>query len=83
MHVKAFEDVQLSKEELTKELELQKLKINHVERERDAYSAAYEASLKHLEKWASGRKNSVSKSLASSFSSINPLRKYDAANVKS
>jgi bisphosphoglycerate-independent phosphoglycerate mutase (AlkP superfamily) len=71
---KSLEDVVMSKEELMRELEMDKLRINHVERERDAYSAAYEASLKNFDKWANSRKNNMVKSIASSFTAMNPLR---------
>jgi len=70
----AYEDVIITKDELAKDLEFERSKVGHIERERDAYSAAYEASLKHFEKWAAVRKSSVTKSIASSLSSINPLR---------
>eukprot|EP01036_Dinobryon_divergens_P024323 gene24323-32760_t len=69
----AFEDLLLSKEDVDRELELERLKLAHVERERDAFSAAYETSLTHFDKWMVVRKNS--RSFAATLSSINLLRK--------
>jgi chromosome segregation ATPase len=48
----ATEDLLLARELLEKELEHERRRREHAEKERDAYSAAYEASLKHFEKWS-------------------------------
>lgn len=69
----AYEDLLLSKEDLARDLEIERLKLSHVERERDAFSAAYETSLTHFDKWMVVRKNS--RSFAASMSAINLLRK--------
>ena len=69
----AYEDLLLSKEDLARDLEIERLKLSHVERERDAFSAAYETSLTHFDKWMVVRKNS--RSFAASLSAINLLRK--------
>lgn len=63
----------MSKEDVDRELELERLKLAHVERERDAFSAAYETSLTHFDKWMVVRKNS--RSFAATLASINLLRK--------
>lgn len=48
----AYEDLQIAKELALQELEQEKLARMHIEKERDAFSAAYEASLMHIEKWS-------------------------------
>lgn len=68
----ACDDLLISKEDLARDLELERLKLSHVERERDAFSAAYETSLTHFDKWMVVRKN---RSFAASLSAINLLRK--------
>eukprot|EP01031_Cornospumella_fuschlensis_P034820 gene34820-42169_t len=47
-----FEDCHLAKEQALRELEAERQRRIHVEKERDAYSAAYEASLQHFERWS-------------------------------
>lgn len=47
-----LEDITLARDCTIKELERERLSRIHAEKERDAYSAAYESSLKHLDKWA-------------------------------
>ena len=46
------DDHLLARELAEKRLEQEKLARSHAEKERDAYAAAYEASLKHFEKWS-------------------------------
>jgi septal ring factor EnvC (AmiA/AmiB activator) len=46
------EDLSLTRDLLEKELEQERRRREHAEKERDAYSSAYEASLKHFEKWS-------------------------------
>jgi hypothetical protein len=48
----ALDDLTLIKDFSLKQLEQEKLARIHVEKERDAYSAAYEASLTHFDKWS-------------------------------
>jgi hypothetical protein len=48
----AADDSRLAREILEKELEMERKKREHAEKERDAYSAAYASSLRHFEKWA-------------------------------
>jgi AmiR/NasT family two-component response regulator len=48
----SLEDQILARELVEKELEKERLMRMHSEKERDAYSAAYEASLKHFERWS-------------------------------
>jgi len=50
--LQAQEDSQLARELAEKRLEQERSIRLHAEKERDAYSAAYEASLKHFEKWS-------------------------------
>lgn len=47
-----LDDITLARDCTIKELERERLTRIHAEKERDAYSAAYESSLKHLDKWA-------------------------------
>lgn len=54
-----YEDLFMAKEQALRELEQERITRIHVEKERDAYSAAYEASLQHFERW----KKTKSKSL--------------------
>jgi len=49
------DDHLLARELAEKRLEQEKLSRSHAEKERDAYAAAYEASLKHFEKWSQRR----------------------------
>ena len=46
------DDHLLAREMAEKRLDQEKLARSHAEKERDAYAAAYEASLKHFEKWS-------------------------------
>ena len=46
------DDHLLARELAEKRLDQEKLARSHAEKERDAYAAAYEASLKHFEKWS-------------------------------
>lgn len=48
----AQDDHLLARELAEKRLEQEKLGRSHAEKERDAYAAAYEASLKHFERWS-------------------------------
>lgn len=50
-----LEDLTLAKDFTVKELEKERMTRIHIEKERDAYSAAYEASLQHLNKWAKAK----------------------------
>jgi hypothetical protein len=47
-----LDDLTLIKDFALKQLEQEKLTRIHVEKERDAYMAAYEASLTHFDKWS-------------------------------
>lgn len=59
----AYDDLILAKDSALLELEKERMIRLHIEKERDAYSAAYEQSLLHFEKWATKSKSrfSVSK----------------------
>ena len=46
----SLQDQILAKDLLHKELEKERLIRQHIEKERDAFSAAYEASIRHFEK---------------------------------
>jgi len=48
----AQDDHLLARELAEKRLEQEKVGRSHAEKERDAYAAAYEASLKHFERWS-------------------------------
>jgi len=48
----ALDDQKIARECLEKELQMERKVRMHCEKERDAYMAAYEASLKHFEMWA-------------------------------
>jgi hypothetical protein len=48
----ALDDQKIARECLEKELQMERKVRMHCEKERDAYMAAYEASLKHFEVWA-------------------------------
>lgn len=50
-----YEDLHLAKEHALREMEQERISRVHVEKERDAYSAAYEASLQHFEKWTKAK----------------------------
>lgn len=52
----AYEDLSLAKDSALIELEKERMIRIHAERERDAYSAAYEQSLLHFEKWTAKSK---------------------------
>jgi len=58
-YLQLYEDMAMTKEIAVVELEREKLHRIHVEKERDAYSAAYEASLQHFEKWSKTQKKSL------------------------
>lgn len=47
----AYDDICVAKDAAIKEFERERMLRIHIEKERDAYSAAYEASLNHFEKW--------------------------------
>jgi uncharacterized coiled-coil protein SlyX len=49
------EDLTLARDYTLKELDRERMTRIHIEKERDAYSAAYEASLEHLNKWAKAK----------------------------
>eukprot|EP01039_Chlorochromonas_danica_P001301 gene1301-1420_t len=49
------EDLHLAKEQALRELDQERLTRIHIEKERDAYSAAYEASLQHFERWTKAK----------------------------
>lgn len=51
-----YDDLLLSKEVALRELEQERMTRIHIEKERDAYSAAYEASLRHFEKWTQSKR---------------------------
>jgi hypothetical protein len=53
----AFDDLVLAKDSALLELEKERMIRLHIEKERDAYSAAYEQSLNHFEKWTSKSKS--------------------------
>ena len=46
------EDQVLAREVIERELHHEQRRREHAEKERDAYSSAYEASLKHFERWS-------------------------------
>jgi hypothetical protein len=46
-----YEDLYMAKEQALRELDQERLTRIHAEKERDAYSAAYEAALQHFERW--------------------------------
>ena len=48
----AQDDHLLARELAEKRLEQENVRRSHAERERDAYASAYEASLKHFERWS-------------------------------
>ncbi len=52
----AYDDLSLAKDSALIELEKERMIRLHVEKERDAYSAAYEQSLLHFEKWTTKAK---------------------------
>jgi chromosome segregation ATPase len=52
----AYDDLSLAKDSALIELEKERMIRLHVEKERDAYSAAYEQSLLHFEKWSTKTK---------------------------
>lgn len=52
----ALDDRSIAIEGLERELDIERGVRMHVEKERDAYMAAYEASLRHFEMWASRAK---------------------------
>jgi hypothetical protein len=54
-----YEDMMMVKEIAVAELEKERLHRVHAEKERDAYSAAYEASLQHFEKWSQAQRKSL------------------------
>lgn len=51
----ANEDFAIGKEQLTRELDYERTLRKQAEKERDAYSSAYESCLRHLEKWAKAK----------------------------
>jgi hypothetical protein len=53
--LQTYDDLTLMKDFALKQLEQEKLARIHVEKERDAYSAAYEASLTHFDKWSKSK----------------------------
>lgn len=56
----AYDDLILAKDSALLELEKERMIRLHIEKERDAYSAAYEQSLLHFEKWATKTKSRFS-----------------------
>jgi septal ring factor EnvC (AmiA/AmiB activator) len=52
----AYDDLSLAKDSALIELEKERMIRVHVEKERDAYSAAYEQSLLHFERWSTKTK---------------------------
>lgn len=54
--LQTFDDLTLAKDFALKELEQERLMRIHAEKERDAYCAAYEASLSHFDRWTSKAK---------------------------
>ena len=54
---KAYNDQLVAREIIEKELQREKHKRLLAEKERDAYSGAYEASLKHFERWSKSKLN--------------------------
>ncbi len=59
--LQTLDDLSLAKDFAVRQLEQERLARVHVEKERDAYSAAYEASLIHFDKW-SRAKSSINSS---------------------
>eukprot|EP01038_Epipyxis_sp_PR26KG_P006943 gene6943-9497_t len=55
--LQSCEDISLAKDAAIRELEQERIARIHAEKERDAYSAAYEASLNHFEKWSLSKRN--------------------------
>lgn len=53
------EDLLLAKDYLLKELEQERFHRQMAEKERDVYSAAYESSLAHFDKWVRAKKSST------------------------
>ena len=51
-----LEDQEIKNKNLERDLSFETELRKHAEKERDAYMAAYEASIKHFEKFASNRK---------------------------
>mmetsp|Transcript_5104 Transcript_5104/g.8652 ORF Transcript_5104/g.8652 Transcript_5104/m.8652 type:complete len:208 (-) Transcript_5104:45-668(-) len=51
----SYQDILSTKEVILRELEQERAMRIHVEKERDAYSAAYEASLQHFDKWSKAK----------------------------
>lgn len=63
----SIEDLELYKDQLIQKLDEEELKRVHAEKERDAYSAAYEQSLAHFEKWLNESKK---KSIGTKFQEV-------------
>lgn len=57
--LQTFDDLSLAKDFAVKQLEQERLARVHVEKERDAYSAAYEASLTHFDKWSRSKQQQL------------------------
>lgn len=64
-----FDDLSLAKDYALKELEQERLMRIHAEKERDAYCAAYEASLSHFDRWTSKAKAQQQQQLKNGSSS--------------
>lgn len=63
---KSNDELRIAKDVAEKDLQREKHKRILAQKERDAYSAAYEASLRHFEKWSSAKLKQVQPSSTNS-----------------